>query len=222
MVGDRLAVDRDGTRSAIDALDVDSQAIVVGIELRYQRPGKRLDPAVARIQEAHVVAERRGPCPDGSGDDLLEVRPRHEALTPGARDLGRRDAPQLGVVGDHEVPGDAVAEVVDDVLGEVTRLATTLAPEVRLDHPEQTLVGRSRAAARGGSPGTGRASVGRPGRCGLCARPSTSSSPATRAASCFISGSRRWSQCPVRSKKKPSRSSVRASPPSLAARSSSK
>src|SRR6185436_18998486 len=76
-------------------------------------------------------------------DDLLEARLRDEAATPRGAQLAGRHAEELGVVGQHEVLREARAEVPEDELLEVGRLALPQRPPSfahrRLDEPDEVL-----------------------------------------------------------------------------------
>ena len=84
--------------------------------------GHALDAAGLGVQEVRVVAHLRGVVAHGAGHDVRQLRLRHEALAPAAADLVCRHAPELGVVGHHEVPRDALPEVEPNPVGEVLRL----------------------------------------------------------------------------------------------------
>src|SRR6185369_4842802 len=140
-----LVVEQQATRRQFDP----SRALA---EFDARHPARhaqrQLPDAQARIDEVRVVAELAVIQPDGTRDHVLQARQRHEALTPVTGDFTRVHAPQAGIVRDHEVPADALTEVIEAKLFEIRR-HESVPGKVRCQEPLHAIVGDLRRKPEG-------------------------------------------------------------------------
>ena len=92
-------------------------------DVRQEPRHQRLETAPDRIAEARVRAHRRANRLKCTFDNFLEVRQRHPAPKPGRFHLAQRHRPQLLVVRNREVFGDACAPDLINELFEILDLA---------------------------------------------------------------------------------------------------
>ena len=119
----------------IQRLHLAAQIDLAPLNAGAQRARQRLDAALLGIEEADVVAHAAGVSTHRTRHHFFEIGQRHEARAPVGSDGTRVHAPQLLVVGDHEVPGDPGAKMLQAILLEVARMGTWRL-QLGLDDPQ--------------------------------------------------------------------------------------
>ena len=99
-----------GPGAQVHALRRRAQAHRARLQTRGQGVGQGLAAAAPGIVEDRVVAEALGLVEKGPGQDLAGLGRRHEPPLPVRGEPLQRHAPELAVVGEHEMPADAGAE----------------------------------------------------------------------------------------------------------------
>ena len=101
--GNALPRHRDLARAQAQRLEGAVEVDVSALNARAEASHQRLDATLARVLKARVVAQSARIGAHRPGDHLLEIGQGDEARAPVGRDGSRMHAPQLLVVGNHEV-----------------------------------------------------------------------------------------------------------------------